>query len=213
MGWIDVTLALSENVPPWPGDPPFNRQPASNMSAGDKCNTSRIEMSSHFGTHLDAPFHFLSGGQTVDNLDPDILIGPCSLIEHKPDRHIEPRDIEDKMPEGRKRVLIKTRNSNIIHDSTFHEDFLALTEDAAKWLTDAGVRLVGLDYFSIAPYKQGTPIHRPFLGAGGIAIEGLDLSDVSEGEYFLVAMPLKIKDGDGGPCRVMLHTLPFNVTA
>lgn len=202
----DLTLPLRPEHPPWPGDQPFVREMSSSIQGGDECNVSRLTMSSHFGTHLDAPLHFEAEGRTLERLSLSILIGPALVWEAKPNEHIQPSDLPDLS--GVERILFKTPNCHWLGDTEFHENYTAVSPDAAKALTNAGVKLVGIDYFSIEAYKSpGHPVHHELCGNGVIIVEGLDLRDVPPGTYELICLPLKIEGGDGGPCRAVLREM------
>lgn len=164
-----------------------------------------MSLSTHFGTHIDAPYHFVPEGKTIDRITPEQLIGPCEVISCEDvDGLIEPEHLKRRMPEGTERLLVKTRNSSFVEDHTFHEEFTAFSEESGAFLVAQGVRLLGIDYFSIGPYKNPAPVHRAFLGSGGVVIENLILSHVDPGSYTLCCLPLKIEGSGGAPARVVL---------
>ncbi len=205
MNWMDVSVPLSPERPPWPGDVPFQYEETTTLAAGDEANGARMTLSVHCGTHVDAPYHFVGGEITVDRLEPDLLVGPCLVIDLTGvERVIEPRHLRDKVPPGTRRLLAKTRNSAFVRDTVFHEDYVAFSEASARWLAEQGVRLLGIDYYSIAPYPSQIPTHVAFLGAGGAAVENLDLSAVEPGPYEILCLPLKIQGSGGAPARVFL---------
>lgn len=207
MAIYDLTLPFHETHPPWPGDTPYSRTVVSDMGRGDDCNVSRVTMSSHFATHLDAPYHFEPSGLRLDHLDLNTLIGPA--LVHDIDGGA-PLILREHLPplDGVERILFKTRNCGFIDDTAFHEDFTALSLEAAQTLTAAGVKLVGIDYFSIEAFKNpGHPVHHELCGKGVIIVEGLDLRKVQPGRYELIALPLKFQDADGSPCRVVLRDI------
>lgn len=207
MAIYDLTLNLHEAQPAWPSDTPYSRVPTSETSKGDECNVSQVAMSTHFATHLDAPFHFEPKGLRLDALDLNTLIGPALLHEVGGEA---PLILPEHLPplDGVERIIFKTRNSQYIDDAVFHEDFTALSLEAAQALTAAGVKLVGIDYFSIEAFKNpGHPVHHELCGKGMIIVEGLDLRRVQPGNYELIALPLKFKDADGSPCRAVLRDI------
>lgn len=209
MSWIDVTLPIDENHPAWPTDRPFVHEITAVIGEeGSVCNLSAMHISTHFGTHVDAPFHFIADGRTVDRLDLDLLTGPCVVAEAmEAERLVMPGHLESQVPDGVTRVLVKTINSErYLHDSVFHKEFVALSVEAVEWLLSKGVRLIGIDYYSIAPYSDPTPVHRLFLGRGDTAaLEAVDLSQVSAGIYDLICLPLRVRDASGSPARVLLR--------
>lgn len=209
MPWIDVTLPIDEQHPAWPGDQPFVHHITAVLGErGCRYNLSRMEISTHFGTHIDAPFHFVADGKTVDELDLDLLVGPCVVVEAlDAPRHVMPSDLDDQVPDGTKRGPIKTINSErYLHHSRFREDFVALSAESVQFLLGRGVRLIGIDYYSIAPYDNPSLVHTLFLGHGGtVALEAVDLRRVSAGVYDLICLPMKVRGASGAPARVLLR--------
>jgi len=204
----DVSLTLSPSLPVWPGDPAIVLERIEKIEDGANANVSRMDMSVHTGTHVDAPYHFLGGNTpTVEQLPLNILTGRA-LVVHLPiiDR-IDAKALEKiKIPAGTRRVLIKTRNSEIWSrgEMTFQTDFVGISPDGAEFLIRCGIKLIGIDYLSIAPFKQSRPTHELLLAAGVVVVEGLDLSQVSPGKYMLYCLPLKLQGSDGAPARVIM---------
>ncbi len=200
--WRDVSIPMRPEMTVWPGDPRFSFEPASRMADGAACNVSRIAMSSHTGTHCDAPWHFVDDGATLDQVDPSVFIGEALVIELPDVDIIRAEHLpESKLPS---RVLFKTRNSTIPMDGSFDREFVALHTDAAERLVTDNVKLVGIDYLSIAPFGDGVPVHRILLGAGVFVVEGLRLADVAPGVYDFIVLPLPIVGADGAPCRAFI---------
>ena len=207
MKWIDITLPMEEGRPNWPGDIPFAHHITRQIGKdGSHANVSTIESSVHFGTHLDAPYHFIADGKKIDELDLNVLIGPCQAVEvPSAGVHVDLEALKRTVVPGVKRLLIKTDNSQRIHDREFHKNFVALSPQAARWLIDQGIKLVGIDYFSIGPYGDTKDVHHIILGPNDtVALEGVDLSKVDPGFYYLICLPMKIKDAGGAPVRVLL---------
>jgi arylformamidase len=203
----DITLPLSQNLPVWPGDKPYNRYRISEIDKGDNSNTSFIEMCAHMGTHVDAPDHFLGNQDTVENLAINILCGRVYVLELKDTELITAEDLmRAEIPPRTRRILFKTRNSTYwqSNEQVFQPDFVGLSPDGAQFIVDRGVKLVGIDYLSIAPFKKTRPTHEILLGAGIVILEGLNLSAVSPGRYSLYCLPLKLVDSDGAPARAIL---------
>jgi len=205
----DISLTIHPNLPTWPGDPKIELQRISKIEDGADANVTHLSATVHVGTHVDAPYHFLGGeAETVESLPLEILTGPArvvALLNVAAD--ITAADLEAAdIPAGTMRLLLKTRNSDwwAAGEKAFREDFAALDAEAAEWLAARGVRLVGVDYLSVAPYRAAAPTHRILLEAGIIAVEGLDLSAVAPGEYTLYCLPLKIQGSDGAPARAIL---------
>lgn len=202
----DVSLPISDSMPIYSGDPSVEIEPVSRIARGDGANVSFLKLGSHTGTHVDSPYHFAEGGITIDRVPLDVLVGECYVCEIASSEAVTVSELEAHgLPEGCTRVLFKTSNSRLWADERFHTDFVYIEPEAASWLVDRGVRLVGIDYLSVDRFKSGThPTHLRLLGSGVVAVEGLDLGAVAEGTYLLVCLPLKIRDGDGAPARVIL---------
>jgi len=204
MPLLDVSLTLHDGLPGWPGDPQFHRELASAIERGDAANVSRLEMSAHSGTHVDAPIHFAPGGSGADRLPLDVLVGPCLVVEaDPPGLELGPGDL----PGAPQRVLFKTRNSRhwATGDLSFDRDFTAVGVELARELVTRGVRLIGVDYLSVETFHtHDHPVHRLLLEAGVVIVEGLDLSGAAAGSYELWCLPLRIEGSDGAPARVVL---------
>jgi arylformamidase len=206
----DVSLVLRPDMVTWPGEPAPKIEPLRRIAKGDTANVSVVTISDHAGTHVDPPLHFLEGGNTVDKLPLESLVGPCVVVAFDGSGHVSAEWLErQKIPAGTERILFKTRNSARWGDPTasFTRDFTTINASAAKWCVEHRVRLVGVDYLSIEPQgpeKEGYPVHKTLLGANVVIIEGLDLRSVAPGQYDLVCGPIKLLNGDGGPARVFL---------
>jgi arylformamidase len=203
----DVTLTISESLPVWPGDPKVVLEHQKIKENGGEVNLTRLAMSAHTGTHVDAPFHFLAKGSTAESIPLGILTGRA-YVQYLPDVDRITADVleEAAIPPRTRRVLFKTRNSELWArgEKDFRTDFVGVAPDAAEFLIDRGVRLVGVDYLSIAPYDSPRPTHEIFLDSGVVIVEGLDLSKVSQGRYTFYCLPLKLSRSDGAPARAIL---------
>lgn len=209
--WIDVSLTLKSAMLQWPGDPPVLIERVRDMDRGDTVNLSRITMGVHSGTHVDAPVHFLKGGRGADRIPFHPLVGSARVIEIAAKESIGEKDLAGCKIEKGERILLRTRNSvhKILRKDTFDEKFIYMEEDAALFLAALGVQTVGVDYLSVGGYrKNGPAVHRILLDAGIFIIEGLDLADVLPGRYEMICLPLKIRDSDGAPARVILKKNP-----
>jgi arylformamidase len=203
----DITLPISESMAIWPGDPPVRIRQPLRLERGDVATVSQIELGSHTGTHVDAPSHFLPGGSTIDRLGLEILIGKALVIDIRSVDSLGASDLERlHVPDHTERLLLKTKNSDhwTHGDNAFFTDFVALTEDGAHWLAGRGVKLVGIDYLSVASLEDPAPVHLILQGAGVVLVEGLNLSGVPEGTYQLICLPLKLTGCDGAPARAVL---------
>ena len=205
---IDISITLDSKIPIWPGSLSFELSWAKRMDKGDECNNSMIKCDTHVGTHVDAPFHFFKNGETVENLLPDDFIGPCTVIHLPGVKKITAEQLANaNIPSNVERLLIKTDNSKlwISQISEFKKDFVALDPDAAQWIVENGVRLVGIDYLSIGRYNNGNPTHGILLNAGVAVLEGLNLWEIKPGNYELICLPLKIAGAEGAPARAVLR--------
>lgn len=207
MKLFDISLSLSPQTVHWVTGTPLQLIERKRMSRGDTNNSSSIHTSVHAGTHVDAPFHFVPGGITIEALPLDLFIGPARVCELEPGSHITAEDLNKLAICGEERVLFKTRNSQLLHKGVYDPSFAAFSVDGAKALVDAGVRLVGLDYLSAARADEQVPVHRAFLDYGVVLLEGVDLSQVPPGRYELICPPVKLAGSDGAPCRAILREL------
>lgn len=206
----DITLPISGNMPVWPGDPKVHITKRLEIRSGDSCNLSQLDMGSHTGTHIDAPYHFEEDGLRLDQLPIERLIGKARLFHISSIEEIGLDAVKSLRLNGVQRVLFKTANSDYWKSnmSVFVEEFIAITNGAAQYLVEAGIILVGVDYLSVEKFgNKGHEVHHTLLRNGVVVLEGLNLSDIPPGDYELIALPLKIKDGDGSPARVVLREL------
>lgn len=205
--WKDITMPLRNGMVNWPGDAPFAMTRDASMERGDVCNLSRLSLSAHTGTHMDAPRHFIADGATMEQMPLDTLIGTCRVIELECAEQITPHDLLPHDIKRGQRVLFKTRNSaRDWSGEAFDTNFVSIRKDAAEYLVERGVRLVGVDYLSIGGYeKDGVETHQIILGAGICVIEGLRLQGIHPGKYDMICLPMKIEGADGAPCRVVIR--------
>jgi arylformamidase len=208
MSYIDISLGLHAKLPHFPNTPGFNLEWFQRIERGHDCNNSKIEMDVHFGTHIDAPLHFIQGGKTVDQLSPDILIGPAWVADLQSVEAITASYLSTlSLPHKIERLLLHTRNSAKWRNGEidFDPDFVALTEDAAYWLIERKIRLVGIDYLSVQRYHDHSAVHKILLEAEIVIVEGLNLAEVRPGEYELICLPIKIVGAEGAPSRAFLR--------
>ena len=203
----DITVPISAELPVYPGDPNIELERVMSLKNGDVANVTRLCCSTHIGTHVDPPSHFIDGARSLDELPLETLIGTARVVDVGDVPAIDAAVLSGCNLDGVTRVLFKTRNSSFWPEAkTFHEDFVYIAPDAARRLVELGVQLVGIDYLSVEKFNFDEPAtHLILLGAEIVIVEGLALRDVPPGDYELFCLPLKIKDGDGSPARVVLR--------
>ena len=204
----DISLPVNPKTVTFPGDPTIRFHPALRLERGEVVNLTAMEMCVHTGTHFDAPWHFLDDGARTDEVPLDAFLGPALVVEIPDVMAVGRAELERLPLEGVVRLLLKTRNSVLLRDSVFHEDFTYLTKDGAEYLVSRGLRLVGIDYFSIDRFHSPDfPAHHALLRANVVIVEAVDLSAVPPGHYELLCLPMKLAGVDGAPVRAVLRTL------
>jgi arylformamidase len=206
-GWIDVSVPLKAGMVHWPGDPALEITQVKSLDRGDSCTISFLEMGVHSGTHMDAPAHFVRGGQTIDQLPLDAVIGPARVIDIRSAVSVEPNELARHRIRRGERILFRTRNSRRCwRGNSFVEDFVYISPGAAECLAERQVRMVGIDYLSVGAFKKdGRETHLALLGVGIWIIEGLNLSKIRPGPVDLICLPLKLLGAEGAPARVVVR--------
>ena len=206
-GWIDISVPVRSGMVRWPGDPPVLIERAESLEEGGSCNLTLLAMPAHCGTHVDAPLHYLPGGDGVDAMPPGALIGPCRVVPIRHRESVRPEELARHRIRRGERVLFKTRGSaRYWRSDTFVEDFVYVSKEAARYLAGRGVAAVGMDYLSVGGFRKDlAETHRILLEAGVWIIEGLNLARVRPGRYDLVCLPLRIEGADGAPARALLR--------
>ena len=205
MAIFDISIGIDENLPLWPGDPELRLHWAANIEQGDLVNLTELSMSIHTGTHIDAPLHFLPNGKPIDSLSLNVFVGEAQVVAIPQDVNLITVDIlQDVCEINAARILFKTKNSQLWETSKFQQDYVALEASAAQWLVDQGVQLVGIDYLSIAPFKDPAPTHEILLSNDVVIIESLDLRLVKPGIYTLICLPIKLVGREAAPTRAIL---------
>lgn len=209
---FDISVPLGRDLPAWPGSMGMRLERVCRMENGDKANISKLTCDVHTGTHIDAPAHFITGGNTVTQIPLDVLIGEAIVADLTTVSIITPSDLSGlELPPGTKRLLLHTRNSKLWKDygNKFCPHFVALTPEAAQWIVDWGIKLLGIDYLSIQPFMDSTQqTHFTLLSAGVVILEGLNLSQIVPDTYELICLPLKLVEAEGAPARAILRTRP-----
>jgi len=205
MAIFDISIGIDENLPLWPGDPELRLHWAANIEQGDLVNLTELSMGIHTGTHIDAPLHFLPNGKPIDSLSLNVFVGEAQVVAIPQNVNLITVDIlQDVCEINAARILFKTKNSQLWETSKFQQDYVALEASAAQWLVDQGVQLVGIDYLSIAPFKDPAPTHETLLNNEVVIVESLDLRLVKPGIYTLICLPLKLVGREAAPARAIL---------
>ena len=211
--WIDISVPfpVDKPMPYFPTDPQgpsitriFDR------TKGDPVTMSQININSHNGTHIDSPFHFMAEGTTIDMMPLDTAIGPARVIEIKDPNLINPEELEGHNIRAGERVLFKTINSSYYKQGKFVEDFVHITKESAHFIADKNISVVGIDYLAVGSFRDRSSlieVHQILLGNGIWIVEALDLSRVEPGDYEIICLPIKIKQGDAGQARAIIRPL------
>lgn len=187
---IDISRDML-NTQVYPGDPEPRLHKIEQMPNGDHCNVTALYACLHTGTHADAPLHFIDGGEDISVQPPEAFIGEC-LVLAAPEGAINGDFVDENIPEGCERLLIKGDGKAWFSSS------------GAFAAANTGLKLVGTDALSIGIHGSQVEPHRAFLGNGIPIVEGLDLSEVEPGRYFLIALPLKMGGVEASPVRAVL---------
>jgi arylformamidase len=205
MNYRDISVPIHPAMPVYEGDPPVEITLAASIEKGDAATVSCLRMGAHTGTHIDAPRHFIAGGRGVDEIPLGVLIGRARVLHVPVTGEISRGALAAAGLKGEERVLLRTSNSGLWREDRFRKEFVSIGPDAAAYLVEIGVKLVGIDYLSVERFGTLEPeTHRTLLRAGVVILEGLNLSDIQPGCYELVCLPLRIKGCDGSPCRAVL---------
>ena len=205
---LDISVPVENGMVTWPGDPGVEITRRLDLTCGDAATVSALALGAHTGTHVDSFSHFKQGGQALSDMDLGVYIGKALVINIENPVAVTVDELEKHASDikSAERVLFKTKNSNKLWSrEKFDEDFCHIAPDAAKWLANAGIKLVGIDYLSVESFKsEGAPTHHALMDAGIYIVEGLYLNGVDAGWYEMICLPLNITGGDGAPARVIL---------
>jgi arylformamidase len=192
----------------YPGDPVPHIDREQDVARGDLATVSRVSLSAHSGTHVDAPLHFFENGKSIDEIPFEAVVGRARVVEIHDRESIKVGEIEAFDPRPDEIILLKTRNSELWAAGTFEPGYVYVSTEAAILLAERKIRTVGIDYLSIGGFERNeAEAHRILLGASVWIIEGLDLSGVTPGDYELVCLPLRIAGGEAAPARAVIRPL------
>ena len=201
----DITRPLGPVMPTWPGEPGPHLSLIKHL-ATDGANVTHLAMGVHTGTHIDAPVHFIDGRGGVETFTLEQLCGPARVIAISHPSSITVAELAGHNVTGVTRVLFKTKNGTLWDDPSFRKDYVSLSVDAAHWLVERGVRLVGVDYLSVEAFDAtDAPVHKLLLSNSVAIVEGLDLRVPVPGDYDLWCLPLRLTGTDGAPVRAVLR--------
>jgi arylformamidase len=201
----DISRRLENGMPVWPGDTEFNYKVSWTKEESGSVNVGTLTMSTHTGTHVDAPFHFDDNGKKIIDLDLDLYIGPVKVLNMTGKKSISVEDLERTDFEGFERVIFRTLAWE--NPSVFPEVIPYIEADVAPFLAGKGVRLIGVDVPSVDSIDSKSLTAHHYLHANGIHIlESLKLNDIEPGVYELIALPLPLVDADGSPVRAILRS-------
>ncbi len=209
--WMDISYPLSEGMIYWPQDPvPPDIKTHSSTSEEGTITMSQMTINTHHGTHIDAPRHFFPDGTSIDEMPLTAIMGPARVIEIKDTHQIRPEELTGHNILAGERILFKTINSSYYKQGKFIEDFVHITKDSAQFLAEKGVSVVGIDYLAVGSFRDRPSlieVHRILLGHGIWILEALDLSGATPGNYEIICLPIKIKQGDAAQARAIIRPL------
>ncbi len=205
-GWIDASVPVSSGMVHWPDDPEVEIGHALSIERGDPANVTKLSMSAHTGTHMDAPRHFIDAAEGIDQVPLDAVIGAARVVEIRNPELVTADEIGACDPREGERLLLRTRNSERRWwAEDFDPRFVSIEPEAAALIADSGVRTIGVDYLSVGGMSAGRETHLALLEAGVWIIEGLVLAGFEAGDYELLCLPLRLVGCDGSPARALLR--------
>lgn len=203
---IDISRRLENGMPVWPGDTPFHYEVSWSKADSGSVNVGSLSMSTHTGTHVDAPFHFDDDGKRMIELDLELYIGPVRVLDMTGKVSIGAKDLENVDLKGIQRLLFRTLSWQ--NAAKFPERIPHLEADLGPFLAERGIRLIGVDVPSVDPIDSKDLHAHHSLNENGIHIlESVLLDEVEPGDYELIALPLPLVEGDGSPVRAVLRSL------
>jgi len=203
----DISVALGSESCDWPKNLEFTREIAARIQDGEVCNLSNLHLTTHVGTHVDTPLHFVDGKQNLNDYPIEHWIRPAHVVSIKDKEAVRPEELKHLDIKPGDALLFKTENSvsgrNI--SGIFFDDFVDVSPEAAEFCVEKKVGLIGVDYLSVdRRHDPGFPAHHIILGNGILILEHINLKDVPPGKYTLFCFPLKIHGAEGAPARAIL---------
>ncbi|WP_433772278.1 arylformamidase [Bacillus wiedmannii] len=204
--WIDISQPLNNEIATWPGDTPFSYEASWSKEESGSVNVGKLTMSIHTGTHIDAPFHFDNEGKKVIDLDVQVYVGPARIIDVSNLESIGKKELECFNLEGVERLLLRTSSHGKANE--FPDVIPHLRADIAPFLSDKGIRLIGVDVPSVDPLDdKELAAHHQLFKHGIHILENVVLDHVTDGDYELIALPLALTDADGSPVRAVIRPI------
>lgn len=203
----DISIALGPGTPEWPGDTPYSCRWTQEIARGESVNVSELRSSPHVGTHADAPLHVRNGWPASHQLPLEPFLGTALVFTIDPEQPtILPAQL-GRLPGGRiERLLLRSGQS--IAAGSFPESWPALGVEAVRMLLEHGLRLLGVDSPSVDSRTSTTlEVHDALFAGGAYNLENLDLRGIDDGEYELIALPMKVTGADAAPVRAVLRNL------
>jgi len=202
----DISRPIHTGMPNWPGDTAAEFNLAASIATGGSCNVGRLHLSVHTGSHADAPFHYKESGSTIDELPLATFVGPARVVDIRGHAVITADLLAGHDFAATPRLLFKSDSWG--DPNTFPPSWPLLATGVPAWLGEQGVILIGLDVPSVDHrWSKDLATHHALDAAGIVILENLDLHDVAPGTYELIALPLRIRDGDGSPVRAVLRSI------
>jgi len=203
----DISVFLGAEDIDYPGAPQYSRELVAEIEGGAFCDLSKLVMSTHSGTHIDTPAHFIGGGKNLDEYPIEKWILPAHVVSIKDREAIRPSELKNVDIKPSDALLFKTDNSisGRCTSGVFSERFVYMSPEAADFCVEKKVSLVGIDYITTDRYgDENFPAHHKLLGNEVLILEGINLKEVPPGRYTLFCLPLKIKGAEGAPARAIL---------
>ncbi|MGG3672836.1 arylformamidase [Bacillus nitratireducens] len=204
--WIDISQPLNNDIATWPGDTPFSYEVSWSKENSGSVNVGKLTMSIHTGTHIDAPFHFDNDGKKVLDIDIDVYVGTARVIDVSGLESIGKKELESFNLEGVERLLLRTSSHGKANE--FPDVIPHLRADIAPFLSEKGIRLIGVDVPSVDPLDdKELAAHHQLFKHGIHILENVVLDHVVDGDYELIALPLALTDADGSPVRAVIRPI------
>ncbi len=207
---IDISVGLEKETPIWPDSNGIDFKQSSNINKGDLANVTSIKLDVHVGTHIENSLHFIKDGDNVNKIDFELLIGKAVVVYLPEVKTITASDLEKlNLDKNVERILLKTRNSQLWkkREKQFRKDYVGIDVSGAFWIAKSNIKLIGIDYLSIAKFDETVKVHQILLKNKIIILETLDLSGVDSGTYQLICLPLKLLAVEAAPARAILIPL------